>query len=328
MEQAREIPLGRPFSLSLYPQEDRDVFRLKPASSGLFSLNLAAAYEGVGITVDFYDAEKKPIASNVNDIAVEAGSTYYIVIKQSAWHKFGQRPFLLIADIGRHEDTYEPNNSFETAGEIAVPAKLKIAVYPQGDVDYFRLALKEQGYLTELISGYDISTVGKAFYENVLIDVYGEDKEMVGSFNNKASPSGKFQRYLELKPGVYYLRIAAESPAKDFFSVDIGFLPKDKLNEPLPADKKRKDFSFCILGIGMKNDLSAWIDTKLLADNLGGDFILVESKGEIEKAMIKSLQQAKAEIGGNNWYLILLTLLLAGGVFWLFVYLIRRDKKK
>jgi hypothetical protein len=326
IEQVKDIPpLGQKFSLALYPQEDVDIFRLKAESSGVFSLDLAEPGEGARIAIDFYDTEKKPLATNAKDILVKAGNTYYALIRRGYEYTWGAKGFFLIADIAKLQDDFEPNNSFETAKELSLPARIKLAVYPQADLDYFNLTLKEDGYLTELISGDN----PPASSGDVLADIYGADKKKLHSFDNRVSKVKKLRRCAELKAGTYYLEVGSRFPSKHPFYIDLDFLSKRALAQPLPAEKRRRDFSFSMLGLGMKKDPEVWVNLKLLAEYLGGDFILADDRAGIEKAMVRSIKKAKGQFRtGNYWYLILLTLLLAAGTGLLFAYLIHKDRKK
>lgn len=51
-------------------------------------------------------------------------------------------------------DVYEPNDDFTEAKEIDLNDKVEIAIFPQGDRDFFKVYAEEKGTLTVKASDY------------------------------------------------------------------------------------------------------------------------------------------------------------------------------
>lgn len=308
-DSAKELSLNKETNIALYPQNDIDIFKVKAVSSGILSVWLAEPKKGFDIRADFYNTNKERIADTVYETLVEVGNIYYVVIKPTYYHTAGTEKFSFIAGIRENEDVYEPNNTFETAKELHIPSAVTLTVYPRGDADYFKFEIKQEGFLTELVSGYERDVMAENFYEEIFIDVFDANKKKIDSFDNIWGDNNKFKHCVELKPGKYFLSIIGQSPHREVFDLIFDFISKKDFNSPLPEEKKRKDFTLFLLGLGFKDDLSAQVDAKLLANNLGGEFVMVENKGQIQRAMVKAIKEAKGERGNPLIFIFILILL-------------------
>ncbi len=157
IEQANDITLGQPFSLTINPKGDMDWFKVNLAEQGYLKVQASQVPEEIGLEIVFalyqeWEGKKEKRLRGwrrlPDALFISEAGTYYFVIKDDHDDASSGKPAQIKVDFLKEFDPTEPNNGPEDAKEIEFGADLKIAVYPVEDQDWLKVKVEKQGYLT------------------------------------------------------------------------------------------------------------------------------------------------------------------------------------
>ncbi len=152
---AKSVATGELIQSIFFPTSDVDWFKTKVDSSGYLMVQARSVPENVKVEARF---AKKPDDFSDADyisgglalpasIQVKTPGEYYIQLKDKYNQEMSRDVAEWKVDFIPEMDVTEPNNSFEEAYHLAVNDTVKIAIFPQGDKDYFTFTPKANSTL-------------------------------------------------------------------------------------------------------------------------------------------------------------------------------------
>jgi phage anti-repressor protein len=157
IEQANDITLGSPFSITIDPKGDKDWFKVNLTEQGYLKVQASQVPEEIGIEVAFalyqeWEGEKEKRIRGWRKLPdalfIPKEGTYYFVIKDNYDDKSSDKQIQIKVDFLKEFDLTEPNNSPQEAKLIEAGSSVKPAIFPTGDNDWLKVKVEKQGYLT------------------------------------------------------------------------------------------------------------------------------------------------------------------------------------
>ena len=152
---ATSVATGELIKSTFFPTSDVDWFKTKVDSSGYLMVQARNIPENINVEVrfakkpdEFSDAEY--ISEGLGlpaSIQAETPGDYYIQLKDKYNKEMSRDMAEWKVDFINEMDVTEPNNSFEEAYHLAINDTVKIAIFPQGDKDYFTFTPKANATL-------------------------------------------------------------------------------------------------------------------------------------------------------------------------------------
>lgn len=146
-ESAKMVSTGEIIKSAFYPTSDIDWFKTKVDSSGYLMIQARSVPENIKVEARF--AKKSDEFSDTEYISggltlpaavqVTSPGDYYVQLKDKYNAEMSRDMAEWKVDFIREMDATEPNNSFDEAYRLAVNDTVQIAIFPQGDKDYFVL---------------------------------------------------------------------------------------------------------------------------------------------------------------------------------------------
>jgi len=146
-ENAQMVSTGEVVESAFFPTSDVDWFKTKVDSSGYLMIQARSIPDNIQVETrfakrpdDFSDAAY--ISGGLNlpaAIQVTEPGEYYFYLKDRYNANMSRDMAEWKIDFITEIDTTEPNNSFNQAYRLAVNDTVKVAIFPQGDTDYFSL---------------------------------------------------------------------------------------------------------------------------------------------------------------------------------------------
>ena len=146
-DSAKMVTTGEVIESAFYPTSDIDWFKTKVDSSGYLMVQARSVPENIQVETRF---AKKPdefsSAEYISNglglpaaIQVTEPGEYYFYLKDKYNSNMSKDMAEWKVDFITEMDTTEPNNNFDQAYRLAVNDTVQIAIFPQGDNDYFTL---------------------------------------------------------------------------------------------------------------------------------------------------------------------------------------------
>ncbi len=157
IEDATEIALNSEFKMALFPLKDIDWFKINLEKPGYVKLSVKNVNDlKPEVTFYKYDqwAETKEIKMSEllklpAAVQIDEPGTYYFEIKDDHWNNlYSQELFDVKIDFIEQHDLQEPNNDFKTAFEVKSGDLIHMAIFPLGDVDYFKMTPTKNGKIS------------------------------------------------------------------------------------------------------------------------------------------------------------------------------------
>ncbi len=170
---AKELNSAQAVKIALHPSGDVDYFKISVTKPGVLEMAAENVPPAVAVRLRLYDAATKEVVSDYNNqgknlylnaLVCDPG-TYYVV----AENIFNNSPSPTTFDFKvtlNTTDVFECNNSFTAAKEIQSGQLAKIAIHPQGDQDYFKIAIKKPGVLGVYAENVPASVYTRLFLYN------------------------------------------------------------------------------------------------------------------------------------------------------------------
>jgi len=199
MKEATPMESGATRKAAIFPLGDSDWFRIACPGQGYVEMKAAGAKDGVQPEVRFClleeDGEEKELRHWHRvpfGCAVGEGDVYVQMIDDFN-DRFSQGLFDLRAEFIPEFDPGEPNNNIADAKPLEADAPATMAIFPVGDVDYFKIEVAKAGK-------FKVSTprVAGLAIEGSLRD---KDGKQIGGWSRLP------HEYAVEAPGTYYLAV-------------------------------------------------------------------------------------------------------------------------
>ncbi len=157
IDQANDITLGQPFSLTINPKGDMDWFKVNLTEQGYLKVQASQVPEEINLEITFalyqeWEGKKEKRLRGwrrlPDALFIPEAGTYYFVIKDDYDDASSGKPAQFKVDFLVEFDPTEANNAAEHAKSVEIGTDLKIAVYPAEDQDWLKVKVEKQGYLT------------------------------------------------------------------------------------------------------------------------------------------------------------------------------------
>lgn len=147
-QEAKPVEIGKEITLAVYPVGDQDWLKVTAPGQGYLVVYSKGVPEGIVPEVRYsgYDEWAEPKVKGIRDwrklpdgCFIPKAGEYYILL-QDQWNDgCSETPFTIKIDYLEEMDIREPNNDFKDAKEIKRGDTLRVALFPTGDVDYFKI---------------------------------------------------------------------------------------------------------------------------------------------------------------------------------------------
>ncbi|MDP8267469.1 MAG: hypothetical protein P9L97_01955 [Candidatus Tenebribacter davisii] len=248
IDKANEITIGNPFSLKINPVKDIDWFKVNLTQQGYLKVQASQIPESLKLEVGYalfqeWEGSKvkwlKKWRKLPDALFIPKAGTYYFAIKDDYDDKESKESIQIKADFIPEFDAGEPNNNPELATAIEFGTTVKPAIFPTGDVDWYKVNVTEQGYI--LVKSKDV--IG-----DITPEIY------FAKYDEWANP--KIQRIRNwhkfpdactvTEPGEYYIYLHDDYDDRSSemsFSFLVDFLNEVDVNEPNNDFKTAKSIS-------------------------------------------------------------------------------------
>jgi hypothetical protein len=236
IEEAVEVNLGEVFEITIDPQGDQDYFKAEIPEQGYMKIQATGVPEGLTLEVGFsiyqeWEGEKTKWLrgwSRLPDaLFIKDPGTYYFVIHDDYDDKSANEKIQIKAEFIAEFDPTEPNNSVEEAKAVDF-VDLNLAIFPTGDMDWFKVTTPAQGYIRALSKNVPEGITPEIYY--ALYDEWADPKvQEIRSW--KKLPDACFIP----DSGVYYLLFHDDYDDKSSESVmdiKLEFMPEMDKYEP------------------------------------------------------------------------------------------------
>ena len=160
---ANEIALGKPFSIKISPLKDIDWFKVDLTEQGYLKVQASQVPEGLELEVGYalfqeWEGKKEKWLRKwcklPDALFIPEAGTYYFAIIDNYNDKESKKPIQIKVDFIPEFDSGEPNNTPENATAIEFGTTVKPAIFPTGDIDWYKVNVEKQGYL--LVKSKDV----------------------------------------------------------------------------------------------------------------------------------------------------------------------------
>jgi len=157
ISEATEVELAKSFITKIKPKEDVDWFKVKVPEKGYLSVSASEVPENFKLLTSFalyreWEGKKEEFLRHHKElpaaVAIPEAGTYYIKIEDDYNDQESSKNFKIKVDFIKEMDKFEPNNTPKTAKIIKDGTIVNPAIYPDGDNDWFKIKVEEQGYIS------------------------------------------------------------------------------------------------------------------------------------------------------------------------------------
>ena len=170
-EDAKLVQLNSVINPAIYPTGDQDWLKVKVEKQGYLLLKSKNVPEDIvpQIKYTIYDEWSEPKIKEIKDwhhipdsCSVINTGEYYILLHDDFDDRSSETTFELKIDFLEEMDQYEPNDNFKDAKSVNRGDTLKLAIFPKGDYDYFKIKLEEEN---------KIKFMAKDFASNIVPEI-------------------------------------------------------------------------------------------------------------------------------------------------------------
>ncbi|MEA2095622.1 MAG: hypothetical protein U9P73_02865 [Candidatus Cloacimonadota bacterium] len=150
-ELATTIEFGTTVKPVIFPTGDTDWYKVNVTKQGYILVKSKDVPEGIVPDIYYatYDEWAKPKIQKIRGwhklpdaCAVTEPGEYYIPLIDDYNDRSSETPFSFLIDFLDEMDINEPNNDFKLAKSVSRGDTLKLAIFPQGDNDYYKLKIE------------------------------------------------------------------------------------------------------------------------------------------------------------------------------------------
>ncbi len=207
--EASEVEFGKEYKSAIFPLNDRDWFLTVVEQQGYLRIRAKDIPDDIELaayvaTYDEYAADKKnTVKSNTRvpfDVAITEPGEYYVVFRDRYDNYSSKDKFTWRIDFLPEMDKYEPNDDFSQAEEIELNSSVELAIFPEGDRDFFKVVPERTGTLYLKARDYgDIDLTARLFKPDL------EDESKVITLEGKTRFPAEFD--LTNSGGEYYVEL-------------------------------------------------------------------------------------------------------------------------
>jgi hypothetical protein len=209
--QARTIALDGEVEAAILPRGDADWYRFAIDRPGELSVTVEEVPENLDIAVRLHDADFKivgdwvvpPRPGGVTQalFGIQRPGFYFLEVADSYNDARSVKPFRIKTAFAPSPDDYEPNDSFSTATLIPATGEHRLAIFPRGEADWFRVDIDDPGELT-------IAATGVPANLDLAFQVTDADKNVILNWVAAPRPGGDVTGFVDLaQAGTYYIEL-------------------------------------------------------------------------------------------------------------------------
>ncbi|MFP4664973.1 MAG: hypothetical protein ACLFM1_11150 [Bacteroidales bacterium] len=237
IEEANAIETGTEFSMQIHPKEDVDWYMMEAPGKGYIKVMSKSEPENLNVQVRFaeYDewGEKKekfltPFLELPAAYAVHEADTFYAMVADRWNEHASEDTFKVKFEFLEEFDEYEPNNEQESAYETETGKTHKSAIFPKGEVDWFKMTTDTAGYIR--VTAKDVPENLNLAVSFASFDEFDEEKSRTIQGKQELPQSVALP-----EPGEYYLGICDrwdENASEQLFTWKTEFIPEMDEYEP------------------------------------------------------------------------------------------------
>lgn len=145
---AKQVEAGKEYKSAIYPTGDQDWFKINVESQGYLTIKAKNINESIVAQTRFvkYDEYKPDDLDVVRDygklprsVSIIKPGEYYFQLLDDYNDQESDQLFDWVIEFTPEFDTNEPNNKFEDAKELTENDTLNLAIFPEGDVDIYKV---------------------------------------------------------------------------------------------------------------------------------------------------------------------------------------------
>ena len=248
IEEAVEISFNTITDFTLSPEKDQDWFKFEVTEPGYIRVMISNIPEDMQVELRFakykeWEGDKEDWISDdmkaPTAIVVPEKGTYYLLITERYGEKEIKEKMQLKVEFIKEFDEFEPNNEIETAKKVEFGSNFKAAIFPRGDIEWFKIVAEAPGYIR--IQSKDVPEDLPLEVEFYTYDEWAEPKMNVIR-ESQEMPSACFLP----KAGEYFFSIKErynDNYLTDLFDLKIEFLELKDKNEPNNDFKQAKEIA-------------------------------------------------------------------------------------
>ncbi len=162
-EKATAIEFGTTVKPVIFPTGDSDWYKVKVEKQGYLLVKSKDVPQGITPEIYYakYDEWAKPKIQKIRNwhklpdaCAITEPGEYYIYLHDDYNDRSSETPFSFLVEFLIEIDIYEPNNDFKTAKSVSRGDTLKLAIFPQGDNDYYKIKIDKGNKLKLMAKDY------------------------------------------------------------------------------------------------------------------------------------------------------------------------------
>lgn len=237
IEEANTIDLGFEFAMKIHEDDDVDWYEVEVPGQGYLTVAAKGVPSELDLSVRFatYEEwESNPenfITSNLKlpaSVSIIEEGTYFVRVSDRYSRNSSDEEFMLRIDFTEEFDKFEPNQSPQEAKLVEFGVEYESAIFPIGDEDWFKVNVKEQGYL---------SVRARNVPDNLELATYFATYDEYSSQKiNTIKGKGELPQNIAItEPGEYYIVLCDRwdrYASKELFTWTVDFIEEMDIYEP------------------------------------------------------------------------------------------------
>lgn len=206
---ASSISLNETYSALLFPNGDRDWYRVDIPEPGMLSVRIEAVPLNIqaGLRVYNQDLQRLTTKQVLNsgdpvflDLPIEKRGPYWIEVYDQGDNHASTSPYTLKVNLVANVDVHEPNDRFQDATVMGDANQVRGLIFPAGDWDWYRFDMPQSGTIRIQVT----ETAG--FLPDVRI--YDDSKKLLKRVYPRNSETPVDFAYEISSPDTYYVTIS------------------------------------------------------------------------------------------------------------------------
>lgn len=218
---------------------DVDWYLFEVKNQGELQLSISNVAPELTIDVRLWNANKDTLSDWIRPLAkggdttgvvdLPAAGRYYLEIAEDSGAATSTQPYTVQTVFSATAEIDEPNGAFGSASLLALATPLQANILPQGDADWYQIAVAQHGELQLTISHVAAELA-------IALRVWNANKETVTDWFRPLANGADTNSVVDLPaPGLYYLEVVENSGvARSIqpYTIQANFTPAADPNEP------------------------------------------------------------------------------------------------
>ena len=236
---ASEVTANQRWRATILPKGDVDWYRFTVDRQGEFRGAITNVPAHLDVQFRVWNAEGQALSNWFAPLAVGGAThgtfdlpqpgTYLVEMRDGRDDERSVQPFDIAFAFTPSVDKGEPNNSFGTATLLAPGQSVAATILPQGDSDWYRVSVDEQGAL-------EVAITGVPAHLDVQFRVWNAERQVVSEWYAPLAPGGDTKATVDLPTsGSYVLEVRDgrdDARAIEPYTLQVTFTPTQDLSEP------------------------------------------------------------------------------------------------